>query len=144
METLDVVTSDDRAQLGARPDVRPLHLQTLHQLLSPTLGPTSASSPTISSPSSSSSPHSSPVRFSQQLRTQQDRGVGSRLGGFRYGGDYDTFKDPTKREVAITIGERRPLMGVREQLSVGPGYYSDQKVFSVGRSCPITLRGPSG
>mmetsp|Transcript_16417 Transcript_16417/g.22636 ORF Transcript_16417/g.22636 Transcript_16417/m.22636 type:complete len:339 (+) Transcript_16417:13-1029(+) len=139
VETLDVVTSDDRAQLGARPDVRPLHLQTLHQLLSPTpLGATSLS------PAATSSPPSSPLPSSQQLRAQQDRGVGTRLGGFRYGGDYDTFKDPTKREVAVSIGERRPLLGVREQLSVGPGYYSDQKVFSFGRPCPVSLPGPSG
>ena len=57
---------------------------------------------------------------------------------YRYGGDYDIFKDPNKHSVAHSIGERRPLLGMKQVLPIGPGYYNDGKAFSFGERCPIS------
>lgn len=58
--------------------------------------------------------------------------------GFRYGGDYDLSKDPRKVDIRVSIGERRPLLGQREQLNIGPGYYNPQTADPFGQSSSLS------
>lgn len=58
--------------------------------------------------------------------------------GFKYGGDYDVTNDPRKVEIKMSIGERRPLLGQREILKVGPGYYNPQRATPFGESSKIS------
>eukprot|EP01036_Dinobryon_divergens_P023748 gene23747-32133_t len=122
LESLDIVTSDDRVQLGARSDSRPSGQSALDQLLSPSAAPAREGLQPLE----------------ELLQSPPSRAFGSRLNGFRYGGDYDIFKDPNKHSVAHSIGERRPLLGTKQVLPIGPGYYNDGKAFSFGERCPIS------
>ena len=41
----------------------------------------------------------------------------------------DLQKDPLKTNIAVSIGEKRPELKTKQELSVGPGYYNDMKAF---------------
>ena len=68
LESLDIVTSDDRVQLGARSDSRPSGQSALDQLLSPSAAPAREGLQPLE----------------ELLQSPPSRAFGSRLNGFRF------------------------------------------------------------